>query len=451
MAHLFLIAGHGAGDSGAVGYGYTEAERVRALARRIVAYGGSNVTLGDTSRNWYADKGIRSLNIPKSYQILELHMDSGVATAKGGHVIIKEGYSPDQYDTALANFIGSFFPGRANKVVGRAHLANVNRAATKGYSYRLLENGFITNKTDLTKFNEKIDDLARGILKSFGIAPAAPVAPVKKKAEPIDGEIKAGGVFQNKTDKFGTISYQAHMRGIGWGNWQSDGLMVGSTGQNRRIEALHIKPVGETNVVVHMKGIGNKEYKNITKDTLIGTTGQNRRLEAIRITGKESFYLYRVHQKSIGWSEWANNGEWAGTTGKGLQMEALEIKKSMFSVEPHVQSKGWLSPRAAENIIGITGHALRLEAIRINPYGKTIKAKAHIQSKGWVDYGTITKDTIIGTVGEKKRIECLCFEGDFEYRVHIQSSGWTDWTKADGVATLGTVGQELRIEAIQFR
>ena len=396
MAHLFIIAGHGAGDSGAVGYGYTEAERVRALARRIVAYGGSNVTLGDTNRNWYVDKGISSLKISKDWQILELHMDSNVSTAKGGHVIIKEGYNPDTYDTALANFIGSFFPGRANKVVGRAHLANVNLAAAKGYSYRLLENGFITNKTDLTKFNEKIDDLARGILKSFGIAPAAPVAPVKKKAEPIDGEIKAGGVFQNKTDKFGTISYQAHMRGFGWGNWQSDGLMVGSTGQNRRIEALHIKPVGETNVVVHMKGIGNKEYKN-------------RRLEAIRITGKESFYLYRVHQKSIGWSEWANNGEWAGTTGKGLQMEALEIKKSMFSVEPHVQSKGW------------------------------------------VDYGTITKDTIIGTVGEKKRIECLCFEGDFEYRVHIQNSGWTDWTRADGVATLGTVGQELRIEAIQFR
>ena len=381
MAHLFLIAGHGAGDSGAVGYGYTEAERVRALARRIVAYGGSNVTLGDTNRNWYADKGISLLNIPKSYQILELHMDSGVSTAKGGHVIIKEGYNPDQYDTALANFIGSFFPGRANKVVGRAHLANVNRASAKGYSYRLLENGFITNKTDLTKFNEEIDDLARGILKSFGIASAAPVAPVKKKAEPIDGEIKAGGVFQNKTDKFGVISYQAHMRGIGWGNWQSDGLMVGSTGQNRRIEALHIKPDGETDVVVHMKEIGNKEYKNIKKDTLIGTTGQNRRLEAIRITG----------------------------------------------------------------------HALRLEAIRINPYGKTIKAKVHIQSKGWVDYSMITKDTIIGTVGEKKRIECLCFEGDFEYRVHIQSSGWTDWTKADGVATLGTVGQELRIEAIQFR
>lgn len=49
MAHLFLIAGHGAGDSGAVGYGYTEEERVRALARRIVAYGGSD------SQRWSRD------------------------------------------------------------------------------------------------------------------------------------------------------------------------------------------------------------------------------------------------------------------------------------------------------------------------------------------------------------------------------------------------------------
>ena len=141
------------------------------------------------------------------------------------------------------------------------------------------------------------------------------------------------------------------------------------------------------------------------------------------------------------------------------QLDALQIpaaqdvtlKELAFSYGEEPVFSGLSLTAHPGDIIGITGHALRLEAIRINPYGKTIKAKAHIQSKGWVDYGTITKDTIIGTVGEKKRIECLCFEGDFEYRVHIQGSGWTDWTKADGVATLGTVGQELRIEAIQFR
>ena len=81
MAHLFVIAGHGAGDPGAVGNGYTEAERVRALANRIKALGGDNVTLGDTSRDWYADNGISSLNMDKSWQIIELHMDSASASA----------------------------------------------------------------------------------------------------------------------------------------------------------------------------------------------------------------------------------------------------------------------------------------------------------------------------------------------------------------------------------
>lgn len=452
MAHLFLIAGHGAGDSGAVGYGFTEAERVRTLASRIVAYGGSNVTLGDTNRNWYADRGITSLNIPKDWQILELHMDSGSASAKGGHVIIKQGYNPDQYDTALASFIVSFFPGRANKIVGRANLANVNRSAAKGYSYRLLENGFISNHDDLTKFNNQIDELARGILSAFGIGALAPVASTPaKKPEPVDGYITSGGVFQEKKNVFGTVSYQVHARDIGWCNWQSDGKLAGSTGQNRRIEAFRMIPVGETDVTVHIKDIGNKEYKNITKDTILGTTGQDKRIESIKITGKDTCYLYRVQQKNVGWSDWMSNGQWAGAQGKSLQIEAIEIKKTMFVVNPHVQDRGWLGDRAAETVIGITGHNLRLEAFKINPEKMTIKAKAHIQGIGWEDYGVIKKDTIIGTVGEGKRLECLCFEGDFEYRVHVQNSGWTDWTKADGVATMGTVGQALRIEAIQFR
>ena len=372
-------------------------------------------------------------------------MDSATASACGGHVIIKEGYNPDQYDTALSNFIGNFFPGRANKIVGRNDLANVNRSAYRGYSYRLLENGFITNQNDLNKFNCKTDELAKGILNAFGIATSG------SKEEDIDGDVKSGGVSQDSVQHYGKVSYQAHIRDIGWACWQSDGRMAGTTEQNRRIEAIRLIPVGQTDVVVHIKDIGDKEYKNISKDTTIGTTGQNKRIEAIKITGKCTPYIYRVHQKNIGWTNWIYNGQWAGTKGKGLQIEAVEIMVAKFLVDPHVQNKGWLGARACENIIGITGHNLRLEAFKIDPLNMIIKAKAHIQGIGWKDYGQIDKNTVIGTVGENKRIECLCFEGDFEYRVHVQNSGWTDWTKADGTATLGTVGQALQIEAIQFR
>lgn len=169
MAHLYVIAGHGAGDPGAIGNGYTEAERVRVLAKKIKEIGGDNVTVGDLNRNFYKDNGISNLNIPKDWCIIELHMDSGVANARGGHVIINGKFSPDSYDLALATFISTMFPGRANRIIGRNDLANPSRAAKKGYNYRLVELGFISNATDVSIFNSNIDAIARGILACFGI------------------------------------------------------------------------------------------------------------------------------------------------------------------------------------------------------------------------------------------------------------------------------------------
>lgn len=119
---------------------------------------------------------------------------------------------------------------------------------------------------------------------------------------------------------------------------------------------------------------------------------------------------YRGHLEGIGWQEWKHDGEMSGTEGEKRRLEAIQID-----------------------------------------YDKPIEAKAHIQTYGWVDYGKITKDTVIGTTGEAKRLECLCLKCDsLKYRVHIQGSGWSCWTNADGVATLGSVGQKLRIEAIEI-
>jgi len=171
MAKLFLIAGHGAGDPGAAGNGYEEYERVRVLANRIKELGGDDVTVGDTSRNWYADKGINSLDLPSDYCIVELHMDAGASSARGGHVIIKQGVDADAYDNALANMLQSILPGRSNLIVGRSDLANVNRSYARGFNYRLVEFGFITNAEDVNIFNTRMDDIAKGVLMSFGIVP----------------------------------------------------------------------------------------------------------------------------------------------------------------------------------------------------------------------------------------------------------------------------------------
>lgn len=205
MAKLFVICGHGAGDSGSCGNGYMEADRVRVLGKRLKALGGSAVTLGDIKRNFYADKGISRLNISKDTQILELHLDSSVhSSAKGGHVIIKGGYKPDSYDKALAKFISEFFPGRANSIVARNDLGNVNRAAAKGYSYRLLETCFISNASDIKKFNANIDKIAIGILNCFGIkvSTTKPNKPVSSSESTLDLAVKVmQGKFGNGEDR----------------------------------------------------------------------------------------------------------------------------------------------------------------------------------------------------------------------------------------------------------
>lgn len=184
MAHIFIIAGHGDGDPGASGNGYKEYERVRELAKKIKAYGGDNVTVGDTSRDWYKDNLISSLNISKDWQIIELHMDGASASsARGGHVIINSGYDPDKYDKALAEFISDILPGRSSTIVKRSDLANPKRAAAKGYPYRLLECGFITNAQDVKIFNGQMDDIAKGILSVFGIKASGSAAATSKPAE----------------------------------------------------------------------------------------------------------------------------------------------------------------------------------------------------------------------------------------------------------------------------
>lgn len=123
---------------------------------------------------------------------------------------------------------------------------------------------------------------------------------------------------------------------------------------------------------------------------------------------------YRAHVQNDGWQEWVNGGAIAGTTNRGLRLEALQLDL---------------------------------------PFKANVKA--HIERIGWVEYKDINADTIIGTVGESRRLEALVIDPiDNELpltgKVHVQDRGWGNWYNLDGVISLGTSGQSLRLEAIQL-
>ena len=207
--NLYVIAGHGAGDPGACANNATEAERVRALAHRIKELGGGRVTLHDPADNAYASGALNRLSIGKDTGVIELHMDSAGAGARGAHVIVKAGFKPDAVDNALAEKLCAILPGRSQRIVGRSDLANPNRAARRGINYRLVEVGFITSSTDLGIFNGRMDEIARAILDAFGVragqAPAPAPAP-QPAPKPTVRQIAVDGIWGADT----TLRLQEH-------------------------------------------------------------------------------------------------------------------------------------------------------------------------------------------------------------------------------------------------
>lgn len=151
MSKILLVAGHGAGDPGAVGGGINERDTMRALAREIKALIPDVVDIYDTSRDMFKDtKGGGGMSSTAYKEVIELHMDASKnELVRGGHAIIYISYNPDDLDKRLVKTIDECFGIvpylQPNGISKRNNLLNLNVAAKRGISYRLLELGFITN------------------------------------------------------------------------------------------------------------------------------------------------------------------------------------------------------------------------------------------------------------------------------------------------------------------
>lgn len=200
---LYVICGHGNGDSGSVGGGKTEADLVRKLAKMMAAANPDVVVL-DTSRNWYADQGVNAALKKKvgSNPVIELHMDCAAASARGGHVEIDSDLKADAYDKALGNYIAKQFPGRADKIRKVPKLGNLNRAQAAGINYRLLEVCFISNKADRKKLCDNMASIAKGIAGCFDLGAAKPAVKPAAKPKAVKYKIaaKSGVNIRKKAD-----------------------------------------------------------------------------------------------------------------------------------------------------------------------------------------------------------------------------------------------------------
>ena len=288
------------------------------------------------------------------------------------------------------------------------------------------------------------------------------------------------------------IEYRTHVSNFGWQDTVYNGKQSGATDQSNWIEAVQIKLNGtkasdyDIYYRSHVSELGWLDWAK--NGELSGTQGYGYAVQAIQIVllpkGNTSpgstlvpFKIgtvkmqYRAHVQDIGWQTDVNNGEIAGTVGKNLKVEALNVKSEVVKYRAYVQNVGWQDFKQNKEIAGTVGKNLRMEALQIKVADKykdkyDVYYRVHVQDKGWL--GWAKNGEMAGTINYDLKIEAfqilLVPQGTpeinngseaflqaptvIQYSAHVQDIGWQTEVKNGEIA--GTVGKNLKIEALKI-
>lgn len=295
----------------------------------------------------------------------------------------------------------------------------------------------------------------------------------------------------------GSISYEVYAQGVGWQGAVSDDAVAGTTGQGRQIEAVRILLndvlLARYDVYyrVHVANVGWLGWAS--NGDKAGSVGYDRAIEAIQVklvekggpapepvgSAYRSFgaLAYSTHVSNVGWQDRVADGDVAGTTGRGLAVEALRIDapdvdcQGGLAYSAHVANLGWCSEVGAGSNAGTTGRSLHMEAVRIRLTGDLAEAydvyyQVHVQNYGWLDWASNGADA--GSTGLGFRLEALRIKlvekggpapgstarpsvkkATVSSSAHVQNVGWQSWNDAGSV--VGTTGRGLAIEALQMK
>ena len=171
MKNILIIAGHGAGDCGAVGNGYKEADLTREVAKLLKAEldGYANVTIADTKKNWYEHLKKHSFDFTPYDYVIEIHFNAG--GGRGVEIYITTSEKTHGVETEIVKGISDI--GFYNRGVKRKNFAVILKAKNQGVSSALLEVCFIDNQYDVERYQARKTDVAKaiahGIIKGFGL------------------------------------------------------------------------------------------------------------------------------------------------------------------------------------------------------------------------------------------------------------------------------------------
>lgn len=179
---ILCIAGHGAGDPGAVGCGYTEATETRRMANAVkplLEKYGVDVVMYDQSKNAYDVLRFGgSLPLAGIDYVLEYHLNAGASDTTGNgvttgtEILVDQSEAGTTVEQAILERICAL--GFKNRGVKRRNdLLVQNTITNAGISHALIETCFIDDRDDVelysAKFNQIAQAIADGVAVGFGL------------------------------------------------------------------------------------------------------------------------------------------------------------------------------------------------------------------------------------------------------------------------------------------
>lgn len=188
------------------------------------------------------------------------------------------------------------------------------------------------------------------------------------------------------------IYYRVHIQDYGWLDWASNGEPAGSEGMSKRLESIEIelvekdKHITGTTYCPFISAENKVAYSSYVQDIgwqvprydgmISGTSGESKRIEAVKIwisnPDINGNVEYRSFVQGEGWTDWVSDGKISGTTGKEKRLEAIQIKltgkvKEKYDVyyRVHAQSYGWLGWTSSGKTAGVPNKDRRIEAVQI--------------------------------------------------------------------------------------
>lgn len=182
---ILLISGHGAGDPGASGNGYKEAEEtiriVKKLETKLDKY--CDVLHYPYDRNAFKDieNGKFAVSLKGVDYVFEVHLNSFKdSSANGTEIWVTSMEKTIGVEKKIMSKLEKYFKVRGVK---RTNFLVIRYCKNKGVSSALIETCFISNKKDMDTYEKNFDGVVQGmcdgIVEGFGLKKSSKPKPVK--------------------------------------------------------------------------------------------------------------------------------------------------------------------------------------------------------------------------------------------------------------------------------